>query len=182
MSGFLKFSDAASLALHSAAFLAGKDNDLASTGEIAAALWLSQAHLSKVLQRLTKAGIVESVRGPGGGYELARPAREISLKDIYEAVEGPLDASSCPFDIPACRSGSCVLGGEFVRKGKELVKHLADTPLSSLRLALKGKLEHGRRRSRAPKRAGLAKAMARAGRRTAARSESARSLAGGRDR
>ena len=149
MSGFLRFSDAASLGLHAAAFLAREDASVASARGIARALGASQAHLSKVLQRLTKAGIVESLRGPGGGYELARPARGISLKQVYEAIEGPLDASICPFEIPACRAATCVLGDKFVRKGRELVKHLAGTPLSSLKLVLEGDPGRGRKRSRA---------------------------------
>ncbi len=142
MSSFLKFSDAASLGLHAAALLARKNAGVASARQMAEALDASQAHLSKVLQRLTRAGIIESMRGPGGGYELARPAKEISLKQVYEAIEGPLDASSCPFQISACRNTSCILGGEFVRKGKELVKHLARTPLSSLRLVLETDKRH----------------------------------------
>ena len=174
MSGFLKFSDAASLGLHAAAFLARKSAGVASVREMARALGASQAHLSKVLQRLTKAGVVESLRGPSGGYELARPARGISLKRVYEAIEGPLDASVCPFDIPACRGGTCVLGGEFVRKGKELVRHLADTPLSSLELVLEGDAGRGPKRSRVPKPAKLAKATTRKKRRTTARNEGTR--------
>ncbi len=175
MSGFLKFSDAASLGLHAAAFLARENVSGASVRQMARALGASQAHLSKVLQRLTKAGVVGSLRGPSGGYELARPARGISLKRVYEAIEGPLDASVCPFNIPACRGSKCVLGGEFVRKGKELVRHLADTPLSSLELVLEGDAGRGRKRSRGRERARPARppggrgATTRGARRTAKR-------------
>jgi len=169
VSGLLKFTDAASLALHGAAFLAGRDGGPASTGDIAAALGVSQAHLSKILQRLTKAGTLTALRGPGGGYELARPAEKISLKEVYEAIERPLDDSSCPFGIPACGGGSCVLGSEFVRKERELSEHLAGTPLSSLRLVFENKPGAGRKRSRAPKRTKRVKARAPARRRKTAR-------------
>jgi Rrf2 family iron-sulfur cluster assembly transcriptional regulator len=47
-------------------------------------------YLEQIFQRLRRAGLVESKRGPGGGYTLARPASEISLREIIEALEGPL--------------------------------------------------------------------------------------------
>jgi Rrf2 family protein len=48
--------------------------------------------LEQIFQRLRKAGLVRGKRGPGGGYVLARPASEITLRDILEGVEGPLAA------------------------------------------------------------------------------------------
>ena len=50
-------------------------------------------YLEQIFQRLRRAGIVTSKRGPGGGYTLARPPREITLRAVVEAVEGPLEAS-----------------------------------------------------------------------------------------
>lgn len=47
-------------------------------------------YLEQIFQRLRKAELVRGKRGPGGGYVLARPAAEITLRDILEAVEGPL--------------------------------------------------------------------------------------------
>jgi Rrf2 family iron-sulfur cluster assembly transcriptional regulator len=47
-------------------------------------------YLEQIFQRLRRAGIVGSKRGPGGGYSLARGAAEITLRQIVEAVEGPL--------------------------------------------------------------------------------------------
>lgn len=48
-------------------------------------------YLEQIFQRLRRAGLVSGRRGPGGGFRLARPAREITLRDVVEAVEGPLD-------------------------------------------------------------------------------------------
>jgi Rrf2 family protein len=48
-------------------------------------------YLEQIFQRLRRARIVAGKRGPGGGYVLARPAGEITLRDVVEAVEGPLD-------------------------------------------------------------------------------------------
>jgi Rrf2 family iron-sulfur cluster assembly transcriptional regulator len=47
-------------------------------------------YLEQIFQRLRRAGIVGSKRGPGGGYSLARGAAELTLRQIVEAVEGPL--------------------------------------------------------------------------------------------
>ncbi len=53
------------------------------------------AYLSKQMQLLRRAGIVESVRGKGGGYRLARSVDEITLLDIVTAIEGPMLAFRC---------------------------------------------------------------------------------------
>jgi Rrf2 family protein len=51
-------------------------------------------YLEQIFRRLRRAELVISKRGPGGGYTLARPPREITLRDVLEAVEGPLEAAS----------------------------------------------------------------------------------------
>lgn len=53
-------------------------------------------YLEQIFQRLRKADLVVSKRGPGGGYTLARAPGEISLRDVVEAVEGPLDGRDDP--------------------------------------------------------------------------------------
>ncbi|SFR09177.1 RrF2 family transcriptional regulator [Desulfoscipio geothermicus] len=49
----------------------------------------------KILRMLTRAGIVESYRGVGGGYALAKMPREITMRDVVEAVEGPVYVNRC---------------------------------------------------------------------------------------
>ena len=49
----------------------------------------------KLISRLAAAGLLATARGTGGGFRLARPAGEISLADIIEAVEGPIAMTSC---------------------------------------------------------------------------------------
>jgi len=49
----------------------------------------------KLMQRLGRAGLLDSARGSGGGFRLARGAASISLADIIEAVEGPIAMSNC---------------------------------------------------------------------------------------
>jgi Rrf2 family transcriptional regulator, iron-sulfur cluster assembly transcription factor len=56
---------------------------------------ISLSYLEQLFAKLRRRGIVDSVRGPGGGYTLARPAEVVSVADIILAVDEPLDATSC---------------------------------------------------------------------------------------
>lgn len=67
-----------------------------STQSIAQRQQISESYLEQLIRSMKKAGLVDSVRGAGGGYHLARPASEISVGDILRALEGNIDAVSCP--------------------------------------------------------------------------------------
>jgi Rrf2 family transcriptional regulator, iron-sulfur cluster assembly transcription factor len=57
--------------------------------------------LAKIFQSLTKAGVVKSHRGAKGGFSLMRPASDVSVKDVIEAIEGPISLNrdkTCPAD------------------------------------------------------------------------------------
>jgi Rrf2 family iron-sulfur cluster assembly transcriptional regulator len=77
--------------------------DLASQGDgraaplagIAERQQLSLAYLEQLFARLRRAGLVTSVRGPGGGYRLSRPAADTSIADVIVAVDEPLKATRC---------------------------------------------------------------------------------------
>ena len=56
---------------------------------------ISLSYLEQLFGKLRRAGLVESVRGPGGGYNLARPAAEVSVADVILAVDEPIDATQC---------------------------------------------------------------------------------------
>ncbi|MGD1047914.1 MAG: Rrf2 family transcriptional regulator [Candidatus Krumholzibacteriaceae bacterium] len=132
MSNFIKLSEAASLAFHTATFLAQHPDRLVSSREIANALGASENHLSKVLQRLAHSGIVHSMRGPSGGFRLRTPWEKIRLIEIYEAIEGPLTPGRCFLGLPVCRGNRCALG-VLVHKTDEAVrKCLAGTTLSEM--------------------------------------------------
>jgi Rrf2 family protein len=95
MRALLRISDAAIIALH-AVDLMGKDPGRRhNAAAIAANLGISYNHLSKVMQRLTKSGFVTPLRGPRGGFTLAKKAEGAALRDILEAIEGPLYFSEC---------------------------------------------------------------------------------------
>jgi len=56
---------------------------------------ISLSYLEQLFGKLRRRQLVESVRGPGGGYYLARPAVELSVADIVRAVEEPIDSTQC---------------------------------------------------------------------------------------
>ena len=66
-----------------------------SAGELASETGLPLPTVHKLVSLLSKAGLLRSVRGAGGGLQLARPAAAITLADIVEAVEGPIALTSC---------------------------------------------------------------------------------------
>ena len=72
------------------------------TQAIAARQDIPLAFLSKVLGRLTQAGLVRAYRGAAGGVYLARPPEEISLLEVVEAVQGPLILSECTDPFRPC--------------------------------------------------------------------------------
>ena len=79
------------LALYSVAEFAANPGRHLSTAEIAARHGVSAHHLAKVLSELARAGILESVRGVGGGYRFAGNARRLTLMDVierFEAIDG----------------------------------------------------------------------------------------------
>ena len=61
----------------------------------------------KILRKLVSAGIVKSYRGASGGYELAKPAKEITLRQVIEAIEGPFTISRCQDTAYCCTNASC---------------------------------------------------------------------------
>jgi Rrf2 family iron-sulfur cluster assembly transcriptional regulator len=56
---------------------------------------ISLSYLEQLFGKLRRAGLVDSVRGPGGGYNLARAAAEVSVADVIIAVDEPIDATQC---------------------------------------------------------------------------------------
>ena len=82
--------------------LAAKPGDVHSAAELAEQAGLEMPTVAKVLKPLAQAGLVEGFRGVNGGYRLARPASDISLVEIVEAMEGPLGMTECSVHAGAC--------------------------------------------------------------------------------
>ncbi len=68
-------------------------------------LGLPGPYLSKILQVLAQEGVLESVRGPRGGYRLARPARRITIRQVVQALDGGAAPLGCPLGFVDCDGG-----------------------------------------------------------------------------
>src|SRR5262245_686320 len=98
-----------------------------SVAEIAARERVPRQFLEKIVQELIHKGLVRSRRGPHGGYVLARPADQLTFRDVIEAVEGPISLNACVGDHPDCfLLGAC--GMERIwREGQRRVLELFET-------------------------------------------------------
>lgn len=132
MADIIKISDATAWALHSMAHLAIDPDVQSTTADIAEAFGASKHHLAKVHQRLTKAGLIISYRGPGGGVGLAKKPSEISLFHIYEAMEGPMECHPCLFGKAECPRTDCVLSGLLPNLARQVQDYFEQTTLAQL--------------------------------------------------
>ncbi len=132
MSHLLNLSEATSIAMHAMVYLAANEDTPCSTSKVGSSLQLSEAHLAKVFQRLGKVGLVRSIRGPGGGFMLARERSGITLLEVYEAIEGPFLPADCLMDKSVCKGSHCILGGLLQLLNKEMEAHLSNTKISDL--------------------------------------------------
>jgi len=112
------------------------DEKAVSLADIASRQEISLSYLEQLFARLRRGGLVKSVRGPGGGYRLAKPAHETSVADIVLAVNEPLRATRC------AGQGSpkgCMLGGErclthnlWEQMGHQIHNYLAGVSLDDV--------------------------------------------------
>ncbi len=131
MKNIIQISEASSLALHGMGLLAATGRRM-SIHEMAAATGASEAHLSKVFQRLVKEGMVRSIRGPGGGFDLAKPPENITLLDIYGAIEGRPSSDACLLRSGSCPFMSCIFGDLIKDLTERFLGYLGDTTLSDM--------------------------------------------------
>jgi Rrf2 family protein len=87
----MRLSNASTYAVHALAHLAAAgEKRLVLSYDIARAWGISERYLPKVLRRLVSAQLLRSLKGPHGGYRLARPAAKVTVLEVVEAVDGPL--------------------------------------------------------------------------------------------
>ncbi|MAE59986.1 MAG: transcriptional regulator [Planctomycetaceae bacterium] len=96
-------------ALRAVVYLAQHSADSWTTQQIADATHVPAGYLSKVLQGLSRFGIVSSQRGRHGGFQLAKPPSEFSVLEIVNAVEPIRRITKCPMDIPSHAGTLCSL-------------------------------------------------------------------------
>jgi Rrf2 family protein len=112
-------------------YLAAIPGRKAGSGEIAQVRKLSSALTAKILTQLAAAGLVKGQPGPGGGYSLARAAKEVSLFDIASVFEKTATPSVCPFGEGWCGTGEpCPLHDKIHSVLRHHEKYIQNTRLS----------------------------------------------------
>ncbi|MFA6435417.1 MAG: Rrf2 family transcriptional regulator [Elusimicrobiales bacterium] len=125
MRTILKISDAAVIALHAVDLMGANPRRPRSAAGIAGELGVSYNHLSKIMQRLTKAGFVAPIRGPKGGFALTARAGGASLREIIEAIEGPLAFTDCLMETKICGRSACLFSDFLKDANERLLKMLS---------------------------------------------------------
>lgn len=101
--------------------------------EIVSATQLPRDFLAKIFKELTFRKLVRSVRGAHGGYQLARPAREISFLEVIEAAEGPVQLNVCLDHKDRCEvSASCTMYHVWQQGQERMLEVYRSTSLADL--------------------------------------------------
>lgn len=129
--------------LHTLLWLIGEQPERASSRDLADMQGIPSATLAKIMPKLEKAGLVRAVDGISGGYEMARPAKDVSVLDVVDAIEGDRKLFDCKEVRRGCVlfegrpprwsvSGVCRIHAVMIRAEKQMKAELAKTSLADL--------------------------------------------------
>jgi Rrf2 family iron-sulfur cluster assembly transcriptional regulator len=115
--------------------LAGRESARATPlAAIAERQQISRPYLEQLFARLRRRGLVTSVRGPGGGYRLAKPASDLSVAEVVIAVDEPLRATRCLGHGAGCMRGGerCLTHDLWEETGRQVRDYLAAVSLADV--------------------------------------------------
>jgi len=128
----LRLSKKADYALIAMAHLAHKPGS-SSAREIAESFDIPTELMAKVLQRLTRRGLLTSQQGTRGGYQLSRAATGISVADVIQAIDGPVSVTACSTHADRCgQFAKCNVRDPLWRIREIIVSALTMTTVSEL--------------------------------------------------
>jgi len=133
MSSPVTIPETVSLAVHALARLAAAEGGILTLPDLLVTPG-SRDHLSKVMQRLVKAGFVTSRRGRNGGFRLAVRPTDIRLMDLWTVLEGAFESGACPMRGGACGLPACVFGTAVEDASAVVRRYLAEHTLADLGL------------------------------------------------
>jgi Rrf2 family iron-sulfur cluster assembly transcriptional regulator len=93
---------------------------------------ISLSYLEQLFGKLRRAGLVESIRGPGGGYRLAHASDQISIADVIRAVDESLDATQCGGRENCAADQRCMTHDLWASLNDKMYDFLASVPLAEL--------------------------------------------------
>jgi Rrf2 family protein len=131
MSKIFNISEAATIAIHSMGLIA-RSTKLINAQEIADITGFSKNHIAKILQQLVKNNFLQSTRGPKGGFVISEKAKQISLMDIYTAIEGEIENNTCKMHCDNCPFNSCIFGGLEQKFSNEFQSYLKGKKVNEL--------------------------------------------------
>ena len=115
------------------ATLAGEPQRVQTAAALSVQTGIAAPTVSKLMKQLHHAGLVTSTRGLHGGYQLARPAAQITFRDIIEAVEGPITLNICTDGSSSCAlQPSCRMYRVWEKGQRVLLEVFSDTSLSEV--------------------------------------------------
>lgn len=119
-------------------YLARTCNGVVSCAEVAEACDMPKTFAHKIFKKMVNTGILTSQTGRAGGFQLAKPSKQIFLHDIVEAVQGPVSVSSCVLDANACaHRGKCPLSAQWGKLQRRITAFLDDTSLHDMLVLFK---------------------------------------------
>lgn len=93
---------------------------------------ISLSYLEQLFSRLRKQGLVSSVRGPGGGYRIAKAHQEISVSDIITAVDEQVDATQCGGHENCREEGRCMTHDLWASLNTKILEYLSGVSLADM--------------------------------------------------
>ena len=135
------FTTTTEYAIRGLAELAGRSEGRSMMlDELVAGTTLPRDFLAKVFQRLVKAGLLKSAKGRGGGFTLARPAHEITLKEIVESIDGAIHLDRCAVGLDKCNDHQPCPQHDLYKPIRQRLKdYLNSTTVADLASSLKTK-------------------------------------------
>ena len=109
-----------------------RGTDPVTLGEISARQKISVSYLEQLFGKMRRRGLVESVRGPGGGYRLAREMAQIAVADIILAVDEPIDATQCGGNKNCRDDQKCITHDLWAKLNEHVLNYLAAMTLKQL--------------------------------------------------
>jgi len=110
-----------------------RESEMLCAQAVAERIHVETPTASKVLKLLAGNGLLQSYRGPSGGYQVSRPASEISVAEVIAAIEGPIAMTECSVEEGLCsQEDSCDLRSNWQRISLAVAQALRDVSLAEM--------------------------------------------------
>ena len=129
----MKLSTRGKYGLYAMHYLAKQEGKGPQPLQNIAQIGVPKQYLEQLLGNLRRAGLVNTVRGAKGGYEIAKAPSEITILNIIDAMEGPIELSECALDNNCCeRANDCAARRVWIRATERINRELDAIKLSDM--------------------------------------------------